>query len=203
MVNDSKLEVEYVDIATLIPYARNSKEHPEEQIQNIVNSMNEFGMCDPIGVWTNPQGELEIVEGHGRVLALNEIGEGKAPIIRLDHLTDEQRRAYSHVHNQTTLTSGLDEEMFAMDMDELDFQWEDFGFDVLKDEGYGTEFMLPSEDGPQFKTVSLHMTPEQYELFSEVSDELSDDIDDDDGGNRPARIVCEVINQWRASKISR
>lgn len=134
MINKSELQVEYVDIATLIPYARNSKEHPEEQIQNIVNSMNEFGMCDPIGVWTNPQGELEIVEGHGRVLALNEIGEEKAPIIRLDHLTDEQRRAYSHVHNQTTLTSGFDEEILAMDLDELDFKWEDFGFDIPEED---------------------------------------------------------------------
>lgn len=128
-IHDGDLSVEYVSIGDLVPYARNAKEHPSKQVDEIANSIKTFGMNDPVGVWTNPQGELEIVEGHGRVLALEKLGAELCPVIRLDSLTDEERRAYTHVHNQTTLTSGFDEELLFKDLDELDFEWADFGFD--------------------------------------------------------------------------
>lgn len=69
------------------------------------------------------------MEGHGRVLALKQLGIKTAPVISLDHLTDEQRRAYTHVHNQTTLSSGFDYETLTEDMDNLSADWESFGFD--------------------------------------------------------------------------
>ena len=127
-MREGQLAVEYVSIGDLVPYARNAKEHPYEQIEQIANSIEKFGMNDPVGVWTNPQGELEIVEGHGRVLALEHLGVELCPVIRLDDLTDEERRAYTHVHNQTTLTSGFDEELLFEDLDELDFALEQIRF---------------------------------------------------------------------------
>jgi len=64
-----ELKVEYVNIRTIKPYKRNAKTHPKEQIDQIKKSIQEFGNCDPIGVWHG-----EIVEGHGRYLALKELG---------------------------------------------------------------------------------------------------------------------------------
>lgn len=125
-----ELNVEYVPTKSLVPYANNAKEHPEEQVRQIANSIEQFGMNDPIAVWTNGDGELEIVEGHGRLLALELIGSETCPIVRLDHLSDEERRAYTHVHNQTTLTSGFDEDILFPDLEELDFDWDSFGFDM-------------------------------------------------------------------------
>ena len=81
---------------------------PRWQVEQIANSIDQFGFNDPIGVWTNPQGVCEIVEGHGRLLAAQKLGIEKVPVIRLDHLDDDARRAYVHVHNQTTMTSGFD-----------------------------------------------------------------------------------------------
>ena len=90
-----QLQVEYVDISTITPYKGNAKEHPQEQIEQIKKSIQEFGNIDPIGIWHN-----EIVEGHGRYLALKELGETQVPVIRLDDLTDEQRRAYTLIPNK-------------------------------------------------------------------------------------------------------
>lgn len=81
-----------------------------------------------LAIWHNEDGEAEIVEGHGRVLALKKLGIETAPVICLDHLTDEQRRAYTHVHNQTTLNSGFDYQTIVEDMDNLDMDWEALGF---------------------------------------------------------------------------
>ena len=128
-MRDIDLKVERVPLDALHEYNGNAKEHPEEQVEQIAQSMREFGNCDPIAVWTNNKGELEIVEGHGQLLALRRLGAADAPVIFLDHLTDEQRRAYVHVHNQTTLNSGFDVDVLQQEIESLpDFDWDAFGF---------------------------------------------------------------------------
>ena len=151
-----ELEVREMAVADLVPYANNAKKHPKEQIDQIAESISEFGNCDPIAVWHNEDGEAEIVEGHGRVMALKQLGIDTAPVICLDHLTDEQRRAYTHVHNQTTLSSGFDEQTLIEDMDNLDMDWEALGFsefmpdfehDDIEDEGMPEEVVCRCKRG--------------------------------------------------------
>lgn len=151
-----ELEVREMAVADLVPYANNAKKHPKEQIDQIAESISEFGNCDPIAVWHNEDGEAEIVEGHGRVMALKQLGIDTAPVICLDHLTDEQRRAYTHVHNQTTLSSGFDEQALIEDMDNLDMDWEALGFsefmpdfehDDIDDEGMPEEVVCRCKRG--------------------------------------------------------
>lgn len=89
-----KLKIEYVNIDTIKPYRKNAKLHPQRQIGQIKKSIEKFGFNDPIAVWNN-----EVVEGHGRILACKELGIKEIPIIRLDYLTDEERKAYILVHN--------------------------------------------------------------------------------------------------------
>jgi ParB-like chromosome segregation protein Spo0J len=118
------LKIEYVDINSIRPYENNAKEHPIEQIEQIKKSIQEFGNNDPIAVWHN-----EIVEGHGRYEALKQLGETSIPIIRLDDLTDEQRKAYTLVHNKLTMNSDFDFEMLTEELDSIiDINMEDFGF---------------------------------------------------------------------------
>ena len=127
----TELKVEYVPIDKIKPYENNAKLHPSWQIDQIVNSIRKFGNCDPIGVWTNENGELEIVEGHGRLSALKKIGEKSAPVIFLDHLNDEQRRAYALVHNQTTMNTDWEFEKLAKELDNFpSIQMDSFGFDT-------------------------------------------------------------------------
>ena len=103
-----ELAVEEMPTDDLIPYANNAKIHTSEQIDQICTSIQEFGFNDPVVVWDNPGGGTEIIEGHGRVLAAKKLGLEKLPVIRLDHLDDAQRRAYTHVHNQLTMNTGWD-----------------------------------------------------------------------------------------------
>jgi ParB-like chromosome segregation protein Spo0J len=109
-----KLQVEYVPISTIKPYKRNAKLHPQEQIEQIKNSMQEFGNIDPIGVWHD-----EIVEGHGRYEALKQMGVKEIPIIRLDDLTDEQRKAYALAHNKLTMNSPFDDGILSEELENI------------------------------------------------------------------------------------
>lgn len=97
------MQIEYVDIDSIKPYENNTRLHSNEQIEQIKSSIESFGNNDPIGVWHD-----EIVEGHGRYQALKELGYKEIPIIRLDNLTDEQRKAYGIVHNKLTDNSEFD-----------------------------------------------------------------------------------------------
>jgi len=118
------LKVEYVPKDSLRMYENNAKEHPAEQIEQIKKSIKEFGFNDPIAVWNDT-----IVEGHGRLLAADELGLEEVPIIRLDHLTDEQRRAYTLVHNKLTMNSGFDLVALAEELDSItNFDMGEYGF---------------------------------------------------------------------------
>lgn len=126
------LEVVYLPLSEFKEYEGNAKVHDRDNIDAIKASIERFGNCDPIGVWTNPEGERVIVEGHGRKIALAELGHGEAPTISLDHLTDEERRAYAIAHNQTTLMSGFDAGILATEIESLDgFEMEEFGLEGL------------------------------------------------------------------------
>jgi ParB-like chromosome segregation protein Spo0J len=125
-----ELRIETVDIDELNLNPLNSKLHPAEQIDQIAASIEQFGNCDPLGVWTNDDGELVIVEGHGRYAALRKLGINKVPIIRLDHLSDEQRRAYGIIHNKLTMNSDFDFELLMNELDMVtDIDMSDYGFD--------------------------------------------------------------------------
>lgn len=140
-MKENKLVIEYVDINTIKPYENNTRIHNEEQIEQIKKSIQQFGNCDPIGIWNN-----EIVEGHGRYEALTELGYKEIPVIRLDNLTDEERKAYSIVHNKLTDNSEFDLDILNSELDDiLDIDMSDFGFDIVDNDTSYIDDLLDEE----------------------------------------------------------
>lgn len=138
-----KLNIEYVPISEITPYAGNAKLHPAEQVEQIKESIRQFGFADPIAVWHG-----EVVEGHGRLIAANELGLDTVPVIRLDDLTDEQRRAYTLIHNKLTMNSGFEMDLLQIELENIEsIDMEQFGFDIedfTEDEPDEDEFVEPS-----------------------------------------------------------
>ncbi len=127
-----ELKIEYVSLGKLKPYDKNARKHQEADLSTIKASITEFGMSDPIGVWGK---DNVIVEGHGRYLACKELGIEHVPVIHLDHLTDEQRRAYALAHNKTAEMSEWDIDLLGEELDGIfDIDMSDFGFDLSEDE---------------------------------------------------------------------
>src|SRR6056300_141926 len=100
----TKHEIEYLSTADLIPYARNSRTHSDEQIAQICASIKEFGFTNPVLV----DGEGLIIAGHGRTLAGQRMGMKEVPCLRLDYLTEAQKRAYVIADNKLALNAGWD-----------------------------------------------------------------------------------------------
>lgn len=132
-LKDTTLRIEYIPIGKLTPNKKNARAHHADDIQCIKNSIEQFGMCDPIGVWGD---DNIIVEGQGRLQALKELGYTEVPTIRLDFLSDEERRAYGIAHNKTAENSSWNFENLNAEMSDLsvDFDFSNFGF-ISSDDG--------------------------------------------------------------------
>lgn len=123
-----KQQIEYVEVEKLIPYARNSRTHSDEQVAQICGSIKEFGFTNPVLI----DGEGVIIAGHGRTIAAQRLNMKEVPCLRLDYLTEAQKKAYVIADNKLALNAGWDDEMLALelgDLKELDFDLSLTGFD--------------------------------------------------------------------------
>jgi len=106
----------------LKPYERNARTHSDSQVEQIAASIAEFGFTNPILVDTQDG----IIAGHGRLMAAKRLGLEEVPVVVLDHLTEEQRRAYIIADNKLALNAGWDESVLAEELRAL----EESGFDL-------------------------------------------------------------------------
>jgi DNA modification methylase len=107
--------IELWPLQRLAPYQRNPRTHSEEQVTQIAASIAEFGFCNPILVDSRDG----IIAGHGRLLAARKLGLDEVPVIVLDHLDENQRRAYLLADNRLSELAGWDHELLALELKEL------------------------------------------------------------------------------------
>jgi DNA modification methylase len=119
---------EKVNIDKLVPYVRNARTHSKEQILQLRASLREFGFVNPVIV----DKDLNIIAGHGRILAAKEEGITEVPCVFAEHLTEAQKRAYIIADNRLAMNAGWDMEMLSVEISELqgvDFDLSVLGFD--------------------------------------------------------------------------
>ena len=114
---------EHISVENLLPYARNARTHSDEQLEQIAKSINEFGFLNPVLIDAETK---TIIAGHGRVMAAKKLGMTTIPVVTLDHLSEEQRRAYVIADNKLALNAGWDFEILSEEMLNLDKD----GFDL-------------------------------------------------------------------------
>lgn len=123
------LKIEMVRVSEIKPDENNVKIHDAEQIEQIKRSIETYGFNDPVGLWK----DNILIEGEGRWIASQEMGLEEIPAIRLDHLTDEQRKEYVLVHNKLTMNTGFDIERLNAELSRMEgFDFGFYGFDVDK-----------------------------------------------------------------------
>ena len=138
------MQIERLSVDKIKVYPNNAKLHPAYQIEQIKKSIQMYGNNDPIAVWGK---DNVIVEGHGRFIALTELGYDEVEVIHLDHLTDQQRRQYMLIHNQTTMNSGWDDDLLRIELDDIDIDMTDFGFDLDEEDDEPIE--VQEDDVPE------------------------------------------------------
>lgn len=171
---DVKLEIVYLPVDALEEYEGNARDHGEEDVAAIKRSIEKFGFDDPIGIWSDHN---VIVEGHGRLMAAKALGMKEVPCIRLDHMTDAERKAYGLAHNKTAELSRWNFGKLEMELSNLgEFNMGDFGFGFSNgssdfgmvtnpEEEYGS-----NDDG--FREYQEPLTKEELESYSDNAEDF-------------------------------
>ena len=135
-----ELKTKLISLDEIIPYENNAKEHPDWQIAQIKNSIEQFGFNDPIAVNEN----MGIIEGHGRYLAAKELGLKEVPCIILSGMTADEERAYIIAHNKLTMNTGFDLEVLEYELNALKI--EDFDLSLTGFEDTEIENILDKDE---------------------------------------------------------
>ena len=106
-------------------YAKNARTHSESQVSQIAASIVEFGFTNPILI----DGNEGIIAGHGRLMAAKQLGINTVPVVVLDHLCEEQKRAYIIADNKLAELAGWNEELLAKEL--ADLRDADYDIDVI------------------------------------------------------------------------
>lgn len=205
-------DIEHIPVGDLIPYARNSRTHSDEQVNQIVASLNEWGFTNPLLLDENNQ----IIAGHGRLMAAKKAGYEKVPCMIAKGWTEAQKKAYVIADNKLALNSGWDDEMLALEFEELQelgFDIELTGFDI----GQINEFIDPFADVEEVGLPEMaegDKEPFQQKTFT-LHDEQADIIDDaitkaktfphyDTGinDNSNGNAIAFICDEWLKGKLN-
>jgi DNA modification methylase len=129
----SNLHIEQVALSDLRPNPRNARVHSDKQLHQIKASIEEFGFNNPVLI----DKDNLIIAGHGRVEAARLLGMETVPVLRIEHLTDEQKRLFALADNRIALNASWDMDMVRQDAVELsaldlDVDFEITGFDTAE-----------------------------------------------------------------------
>lgn len=188
------MKIEKIKLSEIKPYENNAKKHPKEQIEQIKKSIQEFGMCDPIAIDENNV----IIEGHGRYIALQQLGYKEIDCIRIENLTEEQKRAYILVHNKLTMNTGFDMEKLEKEIEQIkSIDMSYFDFDL-----YPEEIELPeveTEDQEEIYRMTLNFSEEQFQEVQEAIEIIEvtrKELHSFGNKNKSSNLLNEVIYEW-------
>lgn len=117
-------EIEWMPIASIRPYDKNPRRN-DDAVDAVANSITEFGFKNPIIV----DSDLVIIAGHTRLKAAKKLGLKEVPVVIASDLTPEQVRAFRIIDNKTAELADWDEDLLKGEMQDLDIDWAEFGFD--------------------------------------------------------------------------
>ncbi len=144
------LQIHYLKSSDLKPFKSNARTHSKKQIQQIADSMHEFGFTNPILI----DADHTIIAGHGRLEAAKLVGIHQVPIIYLRHLTEAQKRAYIIADNKLAENAGWDFEILQSEIQtiadlDLDLDLTLTGFEIAEIDG----FMMGNQASPEEPSI--------------------------------------------------
>ena len=169
-----RLAVEYIPITSLKPNPKNPRLHTDKQVRQLANSISSFGFNVPVLV----DSQLQVLAGHGRVLACKKLGLSEVPTICLEHLTEHQRHAFALADNRLTENSEWDNRLL------------------------GEQLKILAEAELTFSLEATGFEMGEIDLFIEsLSPATEEEVDPDDLVSNPSTIqVSQVGDLWTLDK---
>lgn len=200
-----EIKIEYLPLTALEPYKLNTRKHQQYDVKQIATSIKKYGFNDPIGIWSDHN---VIVEGHGRYEAALSLGLTQVPCIRLDHLTDAQRREYGIMHNKTAELSSWDFEALNIELPQLNL--DDFEIDFtlpdltpqINEDDLTDDFTLPDGDKSELCQMTFTLHEKQKQLVEKALKIAKNNVYETFGNeNSNGNALYEVVKEWEQQRI--
>ena len=192
------MDVKNIAVKDLIPYERNTKKHDKTQINNVAESIKQYGFVQPIVI----DKDNVVVIGHCRLIAAKQLKMKEVPCVCVEDLTEEQVKALRIVDNKSN-ESPWDFDILPDKLAELDLSGFDFDFGLEADgEGYspdefGDEFSLPDGDKPEICQMTFTLHQRQKELIEYAISAVKDNVTETFGNtNGNGNALYEVVKEW-------
>ena len=196
------MEIRNISVKDLIPYERNTKKHDKTQINNVAESIKQYGFVQPIVIDKNNV----VVIGHCRLLAAKQLKMKEVPCVCVEDLTEEQVKALRIVDNKSN-ESPWDFDILPDELADLDFSGFDFDFGLETDgedyspDEFGDDFTLPDGDKPEICQMTFTLHQRQKELIEYAISVVKDDAKETFGNtNGNGNALYEVVKQWAELK---
>lgn len=180
------LEVKYRDVSELIPYVNNARVHSDEQVAQIAASIKEFGFNNPILT----DGQNGVIAGHGRLLAAKKLGMKQVPVIDLNHLSENQKKAYILADNRLAENASWDYRLIQIELETLkenNYELNLTGFDLTEDGFVKGSEDETNEEKEKYTTDKVDPVHYEYEGTRPEISELYDDAE-------YKRLIGEIDN---------
>lgn len=185
------LKIIYKKTEDLIPYVNNPRNN-DNAVDKVASSIKNFGFKVPIVV----DADNEIIAGHTRLKAAKKLGMDEVPCIVADDLNDGQIKAFRLADNRVAEYAEWDMELLESELAELEDL--DFGFeDMIEGDDFGTDFDLPDNDGPLFKTMTFTLSEAQFDVINDALQGVElDQFDSIDNENKNGNRLYKVVTEW-------
>lgn len=200
MQGSKQMNKEYIklNIGDIQPYANNPRLN-DGAVAAVKESIKQCGYVAPIII----DEDNVILAGHTRYKALKSLKRKEIDVLRITGLTDEQKRKYRLLDNKTNEFADWDFNLLDAELEGLDFDGFDFGFDVndVSQDAFGTDFTLPDGEKPEICQMTFTLHSEQKALIEYAIRQVSDQIQETFGNtNKNGNALYEVIRQWAERK---
>ncbi|MDT2771906.1 ParB N-terminal domain-containing protein [Enterococcus pseudoavium] len=189
------MKMQMMATSDLIPYVNNPRQN-DDAVDAVASSIKNFGFKVPIVV----DGGNEIVNGHTRLKAAKKLGIDEVPVIVADDLTPEQIKAFRLADNKVGEIASWDENALAVELEELenlDFDMSEFGFEELIEDTFSDEFELPDGDKPNATQITFTLSNEQAEIIKDVlSKYQAQNVETFGNTNTNGNKLFGVIKEW-------
>ena len=186
-------ELKTVKLKDIVPYENNPR-HNDQAVDAVKESIKQCEYIAPIIV----DEDMVILCGHTRQKALKSLGRKEAEVMIVSGLTEEQKKKYRLLDNKTNELASWDIDLLEVELEDLDFDGYDFGFDAdIKDEDYGTDFELPDGEKADICQITFYLHEEQAELIRYAMSIVENEVHETFGNkNKHGNELYEVVRQW-------
>lgn len=186
------MEIKMVKVEDLKPYVNNPRLN-DDAVEYVANSIKQFGFKVPMVI----DKDNVIVAGHTRFKASLELGLKEVPCIIADDLNEEQIKAFRLADNKVSEKADWNIELLDEELNDLDIDMSEFGFENINVDDYGTGFELPDGEKLGIDKMTLYFANEQTEVIEEAIEKINlEEVETFGNEHKKGNALYEVARQW-------